>query len=413
MIDVVAFLQLTGRTRCEASAFEWIDEYGATLAQLATNHAESLDLQLTLCTLREEIPTDTLLLFLKFLSDPSFCSAPIGNVIEYAEQLSNELKKAADQKPYEIPPTPPRRTMGDAWRNLLERLLDLKPKAHRRAAMLLGLILPADLATRTATIAAQVEREESRLLKLLRQFYFDGTPRRMKRCDRKQLKQAATISGLDEELRQLIEYTDFALIHIPAIADNRSHSNHWIHLLSRLPTGECALRLSIFVRSEQARLEGYDPDGAQRRLHQLMTDLCRLFARRGFHPTLLARWHSDPITDLINRVELDGESRRRWIRLFEATVYDRNLPLGHCLLSSLEEFAVATADVDSAAQVVASLAESEDEYYDNNEIRAALALGSSDSQRAAILQKLCDDYDILHSALKPGWSGEYPDVACS
>jgi len=408
LLDAVAFLEFTGRRRCDSSSLEWIDEHATTLGGFAKEGGASRDLQLTFCALRNDIHADALPLLLSCMADARFCSVSAGNSYGYANNLAAELKKAAKGKPFKIPERPPQLSLGEALRNSLGHLLATKPKARQQATELLGALLPKDIAGKAHSHGKHVASEESRLLKHLRHIQYEGLPKRRDQLEKKRLKQAANVLVSDPDTQRLLEDAAFAVNHIPTIMDDLPHLQQWIRFASHLPPGERAIRLGLFARWEQARLTAHNRDRRNRQFRQVVSQLCRLFARRGVHQELLRHWreyvvsnrrHGDePVNDLLDGGYADRETYRRWTRLLEATIYDRNLTIGSDLLGSLGEFVQATKDIDRASQLVAALAESEDNLFCESEIRASFAIAGEESDLAAILKKLDDDYELVEPA---------------
>ncbi|MBN2474630.1 MAG: hypothetical protein JXB62_08475 [Pirellulales bacterium] len=408
LLDAVAFLEFTGRSRLDSSVLKWIADHTTPFSRFGGERAAGDELPLTLCTLREDIHADLVPLLLDCVTDASVSSAPTCDAYAYAQRLSDQLNRAANAKRFKIPEETHSSTIGEAWRGFLRRLLTLDPKARRQATALLGLLLPADFAAAARVLAEHVEGEESRLLRRLRQVQYERPKLFRTRAERKQLKRQAEVVVADHANVRLLEHTGFAISHIPAILDESLLLRHWLRLAKSLPMEERLLRVGLFARWGQARLQRHDPRQANRRFQQLAPELCRLFGRRGVHPVVLhrlreftvsrERYASDPVGGLLETRYGGRETYRRWTRLVEATVYDRDLPLGAELLDSLGEFALATSNTDRAARLVAVLAESEDEYFDESEIRVALALAKDDSEAAAILRRFSSDYEMIEPA---------------
>jgi len=410
LLDAVAFLQFTSRRRGSLAALDWIDEHAAALSQLVDEGAASRDLQLTLCTLRDDIHADALPLFLDSMTDVSFHSVPVGNVYAYAEELSGELKKAANGEPFEIPEKPSVLTIGEAFRNLLRLLLGSKPKARRNATELLKLFFPLDFASKPRALRTHAESEESRLLEQLEQVQneglpFEGLPKRRKREQKRKLKEAANFVVSDHDTRRLLEDVHFALLHIPAIIEDQPQVRQWTQLAAHLPCAERSLRLGLFAGWEKGRLRSDEPKQANRQFREVVSGFCRLFARRGVHQSLLHLWRQyvasndrhfleDP-TDVFYGKCVAREAYRQWARLLEATIYDRNVSIGPELFSSFGDFVQATSDIDRAGQLVAALAESEDDCYCEDEIRATLSIANEESDLVAILKELDDNCEIV------------------
>ncbi|NQT38619.1 MAG: hypothetical protein HQ581_14075 [Planctomycetes bacterium] len=405
LLDAVAFLEFTGRSRCDPSVLEWIADHATTLSPLTVGRTTDRELLLTFCTLREDIHADLLPLLVDCMADASVCSVYGPDAYAYARAISAELKKALDDKPFEIPKKAPLSAADDVWRGFIGRLLHLDPKPRRQATALLESLLPTDLAAVAKTLTGQIDDEESRLLRRLRMIRHERPAQYRPKAERKKLKKQAEVVLANPAAERLLENADYILRHIPSILDESSLLRHWMRFLEYLPPKERSLRPGLFARWEQARLRQHDPRQGNRRFQQILPELSRLFARRGVHPALLRYWcehvisgkpfDNDLIGDLIDYGYRDPETYQRWVRLLEATVYDRGLPIKAELLGSLEDFAQATSDVDRAAQLVAALAESEDEYFCENEIRAALSIANDASGAAAVLRKLRNDYEMV------------------
>jgi len=405
VLDAVACLEFTSRGRCDSSVLDWIDERGTELCRLAKRSQVSLHHQLTFCALRADVHPAALPLLMEYLADGAFCSVPKGNIYTYAEALSEELRKAINAKPFRTPDKPSRSTMGEVWESLLRRLLGSKPKARRDGTKLLASLLPTDLAAGAQSLKAHVENEESRLLKQLRQIQFERLPKHRKRAEKKRLKQDANVVVSDRDAQRVLEHTEFALEHIPTLLDDPSLIQRWIAIVDHLSPEERSLRLGLFSRWEQARLRRRNPDQANRQFDRLVSELCQLFARRGVHQQLLRLWReyvsssdpysSEPVIDLLDGDFASGDTCRRWARLVEATVYDRNLTIGSDLLCSFGEFAQATSDIDLASQMVATLARAEDEYFHENRIRATLAIANEKSDLGVVLKRLNNNHEMV------------------
>ena len=178
----------------------------------------------------------------------------------------------------------------------------------------------------------------------------------------------------------MLEDVNSVLDHISKIADQQRHLDAWIRFLSFLPRDEYAMRLRLFVKWERERLRWIDSDAARmnRQFRQILTELCRLFSRRGVHRWLLRHWRryirvadrladmedrwddqwlrlvtaSFAVVDLFDEEEDEYPDMRKWIRLFEVLVYDQGLHLGDKLHGSLDEFVRGSPNLDSARQLV-------------------------------------------------------------
>jgi len=425
LLDAVAFLEFTDRRRCDPPVLEWIDSRAVGLSRLVANGETSLILPLMLCTLREDIDASLLTFLLDAMADASFCSSLSGNNYhDYLVSLSNTVKKAANGESFELPRRSDSPTLGDTWEHFLRQLLEMKPKNRRRVTGLLGLIVPADLVLKTRAMDLQDRKEEFKFLKILRQHQCDGFLSSWTGGKRKEVKKLLEFQWSGTR-HQLLEDVTFALDHIATVADQEKHLGVWMRFLSFLPTDEYAIRLRLFVKWEKERLRWGDSDAAEtnQQLQQILSELSRLFSRRGVHRWLLRHWRryirvtnrlagmSDRWTDqwirlltasftAVDLLHEDDDGRTyipQWTRLLEAMVYDQDLRLGDKLFGSLDEFARGAPDINRAKQLVSTLAALEDDGYCADDIRASFAIASEDSDLPMLLKKLGDDDELRDS----------------
>jgi len=372
LLDAVAFLELTEYTRCDLSVLEWIESHAVFLSRLGAGAKTPSDSQLVFCTLREDADASLRALLSDALENPLSCSAPLGsNYYDYLRSLSKEAKKAANGESFGIPPRPAYGTMEGAWKYFLRQALEVKPKNRRGVTKLLGSILPPDLASKAAAMTLHAQSEESKFLEILRQQQHDGFLGRWTQGKREEVKKLLEFEW-DRETHQLLDQIVFVLTHILTIADQKAHLEVWTRFLDYLPPEEQSMRPGLFASWETERLRSWvDSAQTKRQFHQILSELSKLFARRGVHERLLQHWREcEPISDLVDRSENTCEVIRRWSRLLEITIYDKNLSLGDALLSSLDEFAMGAPDLTQAGQLVAALAKFEDDYYYEDTIRA-------------------------------------------
>ncbi len=410
LLDAVAFAQFTGRSCCHTPVLDWIDEHAPRLLRLAPGGWELRDVQLSLCTLREDIHAGFLPVLLAVQGESAAYSIPAEEIGKHAEKLHDELKKALNGTSFVIPDKQPSPTMGECWQEFVQRLLAMNSKARRNATALLGSLLPRNIPAVTRGLKDQMEKEEARLGRLLHRIQHSEWLLQSK-TESKKIKKANAVK-LDDSLLQFLDHTRFALTHVPAIAEDASRCRQWIRLAECLSDNDRFLRLGLFAKWEREQLQCFRPTSASHTFRHVLSELCRLLARRGVHPCLLRHWRKyivprnrhrdDVVSCLLNPASYpDGYGRemsRRWGRLLESTVYDHDVPLGTELLISLDNFVSATDDVNLAARLVVALADREDDYYTEDAIRATLAIASEDANFAAIMESLDNDYELLEAA---------------
>ena len=396
LLEAVAFLEFTAYQRCDLAALEWIDSNAMLLSPLAAVDKTPSDSQVVFCTLREEIDVSFRSFLLDALANPAFCSAPLGDDYpDYLRSLAQEVKKAANGKSFTIPPRPTPATMGQVCESFLSRLPAAKPASRRHVTKLLGSIVSADLTAKIEALARNAQSEESKFLEILRQEQHQGFLERWTKDKRRDVKKLLDFEW-DSEAHQLLDQMQFVLNHVLMIADKKAHLELWTRFLDGFPPDKQAIRPGLFARWERQRLGSWvDARRTRQQFRLILSELSKLFTRRGVHKRLLQYWREyEPVSDLLDERKDANRVIRQWCRLLEITLYDRNLPLGDELLGSLEQFARAAPDITHAGRLVAALATLEDDYYDEDDLRATLAVASEDSDLAAIHRKLEDHYEL-------------------
>ena len=403
LIDALAFVQFTGRSCCDASVLSWVEDHASRLQGLETDNWEARDLQLAVCTLREDLHAELLPILFGVLGEPASYWVPADEIGRYAEELNDELKKALNGESFAFAwGKPGRPTMGAYWQELLRRLLAMDSKARRSVTALLGKLLPTNLFTTTRVLRDTRKEQETRLRTLLHRFqHSDWRPH--SKAESKQVFEEDRTT-IDTASIQLLEWAAFALKRVPEIAEDSTRCRQWIRFLDCLPDDERVLRLGLFCKWERDRSHVYSRASASHTFGQVLPTLCRILNRRGLHPSLLQHWRAyvapnerrrdELVSCLLSHRRYSQDMIRRWGRLLELTVYDHNLPLGAEMLSSLEDFVGATKDTELAARLVVALAACEDDYYSEDAIRATLAIASDDSHFVPLMEKIDGDYEI-------------------
>ena len=405
LLSAVAFLECTGRRRCDTAVLEWIDSHAISFARLAAGGEAARDHQLAFCTLREDLD-DHLASFLSdTLSDVPFCSTRLGNAYrDYLNHLCQQLKQLLKGESFTLPEKPTSETVGSVCEHFLRQLLERKSKNRQLATRLLGVAVPVNLAARAAAMKVQAGNEETRLLLLLRQMQSDEPPSRWPNDKRKEIKKLLRVEW-DNEAAALLERMKFALNHVLTMAEQETRVQVWTRFLTGWPADERCLRLTVLVEWETRRIDHYGrrPETAGH-FDRVLAELAELFARRGVHERLLSKecdWaRYAPVRDLLYDPAANRRDfYRRWAQLLEATLYDQNLPLRSHLLNSLQDFVEGAPDLRRAGELIGALAGSpEDASYYTRGIEVAFALAGEDGDVAGILKKLMSDWDLVEPA---------------
>ncbi len=412
LLRAVLFSQMTGMPQPTRRVLRWIEEQANPLHRLAivprAKHGEqALDLQLTFCTLRDEMPSRLQTTLMKCFSDEEFRQIPGVGPAEYARQLSELLESLINQKPamFEIPERTQQTDLGNLFLNFLKTLLLMKPKVRRQILELWERLLPWDFLSQVKTLNRQVHSEETRLIKILKRRQAGQNLPANKR-EGKTLKKNARLK-IAEAPQHFLESIFFALSRTESLSRSPSHLETWLEFFrcQEALGGSCGVKL--FHRWEETVQQlGNGGKQAERRFHSIVGGLCELIRRHGPNEMLLDYWRQwSAAKDRSKREFLQefldkGYQReivRRTLHLLEEIVFLRKISVGPKLLCSLVECAKATEDDARGIELIAALADETDQTHDDEEIRAALLL-ADDEEAISLLRALEAEYDLVEPA---------------
>ena len=249
---------MTGRTRPSLDVLEWIDSHAPALCSLAAltpSHGGDrvLEMQLFFYLLWSDLHPDLREVLLALLADETSWLLPRTDILQRVKQLSAQLENAALSALFEIPERQLRESLGDMFVHLLSELIPLKPRTRWAVTELLGLLIPPDIPARLRAVHAQVDADETRLLRLLRRLNSEtARPSRRRTGEMAQLKALAK-APVDESWQPFVAHVGLAVRQVPKLGRDELLIASWQRFLSQVPAALGDLRLGLFVGWEKAR----------------------------------------------------------------------------------------------------------------------------------------------------------------